>query len=193
MRDGKPARAAGIAGKAELRPLQLLSAKPVLYIANVDEADAAGGNAESRRVAEFAAAQGAGTVVISAAIEAELTQLADDDERREYLAALGLDEPGLTRVIRAGYRLLDLVTFLTVGPKEARAWTVPNGSQGAAGRRRDPHRFREGLHPRRDDLLRAISSPAAASRAPRTPARCVSRAPSMSSQDGDIMHFRFNV
>ena len=115
--------------------MQLLSAKPVLYIANVDEVDAAGGNAESRRVAEFAAKQGAQTVVISAAIEAELMQLGDDNERRDYLAALGLDEPGLIRVIKAGYRLLDLVTFLTVGPKEARAWTVPNRTKApqAAG------------------------------------------------------------
>src|SRR5579864_938823 len=128
LRDGRPARASGIAPE-QLRPLELLSAKPVLYIANVDEADAAGGNSESRCVAAFAAEQGAQTVVISAAIEAELMQLGDDNERRDYLAALGLDEPGLTRVIKAGYRLLDLVTFLTVGPKEARAWTVPNGAK----------------------------------------------------------------
>src|SRR5215472_7436638 len=98
LRDGKPARAAGIP-PAGLRPLQLLSAKPVLYLANVDEADAANGNAQSRRVADYAASQGAATVVISAAIEAELMQLSDATERADYLAALGLDEPGLERVI----------------------------------------------------------------------------------------------
>src|SRR5271156_4431492 len=105
LRDGRPARAVGIPAEA-LRPLQLLSAKPVLYVANVDEADAADGNTQSRRVADYAASQGAGAVVISAAIEAELMQLSDEAERQEYLATLGLDEPGLTRVIRAGYKLL---------------------------------------------------------------------------------------
>ena len=88
-----------------------------------------------QRVADYAAAQGAASVVISAAIEAEVAQLADEAEKREFLASLGLDETGLARVIRAGYRLLDLVTFFTVGPKEARAWTVAQGTKApqAAG------------------------------------------------------------
>src|SRR5258708_5629145 len=149
LREGKPARAAGIEPE-RLRPLQLLSAKPVLYIANVDEADAAAGNAESRRVAEYAAAQGAGTVVISAAIEADLTQLNDEAERRDYLAALGLDEPGPVRGIKAGYRPLDLWTFLTVGPKRARAWAVPNGFKAAQAAGGGPTGFGEGIIPAED-------------------------------------------
>ena len=138
LRAGEPARSAvsGVEQQKSLAALQLLSAKPVLYIANVDEASAAAGNAESRRLADYAAARGAGIVVISAAIEAELAQLADAGERTEYLASIGLEEAGLDRVIRAGYRLLDLITFLTVGPKEAHAWTVERGTRApqAAGR-----------------------------------------------------------
>jgi GTP-binding protein YchF len=138
LRAGSPARAVARTSEAydRLGALQLLTAKPVLYIANVDEASAARGNALSRRVADYAAVRGAGAVTISAAIEAELAQLADPAERREYLAALGLAEAGLDRVIRAGYALLELVTFFTVGPKETHAWTVPRGTTApqAAGR-----------------------------------------------------------
>jgi len=129
LADGHPARTAVIA--AEERPgfrmLQLLTAKPVLFVCNVDEESAATGNALSRDVEAFAAKQGAGAVVISAKIEAELAQL-EPEEQAEYLADLGLDEPGLNRLIRAGYDLLGLITFFTVGPKEARAWTVPRGT-----------------------------------------------------------------
>jgi GTP-binding protein YchF len=117
-----------------LDSLALLTAKPVLYVCNVAEADAATGNSHTERVAALAASQGAGFVVISAAIEAEIAQLADA-EQKEFLEAVGLEEPGLDRLIRAGYALLGLVTFFTVGPKEARAWTVPSGAKApqAAG------------------------------------------------------------
>src|SRR5206468_4222947 len=101
----------------------LLTAKPVLYVCNVEEASAAGGNALSAKVAARAAAEGASSVVISAAIEAEVAVLADPVEREEFLEHFGLQETGLARVIRAGYALLDLITFFTAGPKEARAWT----------------------------------------------------------------------
>jgi ribosome-binding ATPase YchF (GTP1/OBG family) len=107
--------------------LQLLTAKPVLYVCNVDEADAATGNPLSARVAERAAAEGAGAVVISARIEAEIAQL-DRDEAQLFLAELDLPEAGLDRLIRAGYALLGLQTFFTAGPKEARAWTVAAGT-----------------------------------------------------------------
>ena len=117
-----------------LRGLNLLTAKPVLYVCNVSEDDAAGGNADTARIAEKAAAEGAGMVVISASIEAEIAQLSDD-EQADYLEAIGLEEPGLNRMIRAGYALLDLVTFFTAGPKEAHAWTVRRGARApqAAG------------------------------------------------------------
>jgi ribosome-binding ATPase len=129
LRDGAPAsrvtrkpeeeRAFGI--------LQLLTAKPVLYVCNIDEDSAATGNAHSEAVAAMAAEQGAEMVVISSAIEAEIAQL-DAESRAEFLAGLGLEEMGLARVARAAYRLLDLVTFFTAGPKEARAWTIPRGA-----------------------------------------------------------------
>src|SRR5690606_14322136 len=102
-----------------LNSLNLLTSKPVLYVCNVAEADAASGNALTQAVAEMASARNAGTIVISAAIEAEVAQL-PEEEAREYLEAMGLEEAGLVRLIQAGYRLLDLITFFTVGPKEAR-------------------------------------------------------------------------
>ena len=106
-----------------------------------------------QRVFERAAAEGAKAVVISAAIEAEIATL-PADERDAFLADLGLHETGLNRMIHAGYELLGLITFFTAGPKESRAWTVHKGAQGARGGRRDPHRLRARLHPRRDHRLR---------------------------------------
>jgi GTP-binding protein YchF len=135
LRAGKPARLAQLTAEEERgwRALQLLTAKPVLYVCNVEET-AIGGNALTAKVAARAKAEGAGCVVISAKIEAELAGLAPD-ERAEYLASLGLPEPGLNALIREGYRILDLITFFTVGPKEARAWTVTTGAKApkAAG------------------------------------------------------------
>ena len=117
-----------------VRRLQLLTAKPVLYVCNVEEAAAATGNAYSARAAERAATEGAAHVVVSAAIEAEVSQL-PEAERGEFLEGLGLHDSGLDRVIRAGYGLLGLITYFTVGPKEARAWTVVGGTRApqAAG------------------------------------------------------------
>jgi ribosome-binding ATPase YchF (GTP1/OBG family) len=106
----------------------------VLYVCNVAEGDAATGNEHTRRVEEMAKQQGASSVVISAAIEAELAQL-PDGEAAEYMEAMGLKEPGLDRLIRAGYDLLHLITYFTAGPKETRAWTITKGTKapGAAG------------------------------------------------------------
>jgi GTP-binding protein YchF len=137
LRDGKPARLTEVADAEEKRVLeqaQLLTAKPVLYVCNVNEEDAANGNEYSARVFEKAKAEGAEAVVVSAAIEAEIATMPAED-RGEFLAELGLEETGLARVIRAGYKLLHLLTFFTVGPKEARAWTVEAGAKApqAAG------------------------------------------------------------
>ncbi len=135
LREGKPARLAAI--KPEERKafdmLGLLSAKPVLYVCNVEEASADKGNAYSEQVKARAAEEGAGAVVVAAAIESEIALL-PAEEQKDYLAAVGLEEPGLNRVIRAGYALLHLITYFTVGPKETRAWTIPVGTQ--ARRRR---------------------------------------------------------
>jgi GTP-binding protein YchF len=136
LREGKPARLTQISEdeEAAFKGLQLLTAKPVLYVCNVDEASAATGNAFSAKVAERAKAEGAGCVVISAKIESELAEL-PQDERAAYLADLGLQEPGLNRLIQEGYELLGLITYFTAGPKEARAWTVTRGTRApqAAG------------------------------------------------------------
>src|SRR5256885_4467877 len=137
LRESKPGRLVKPKDAEEQKALQraqLLTAKPVLYVCNVDEQDAAEGNAYSQRVFAKAAAEGAKAVVVSAAIESEIATL-PPDERDAFLADLGLHETGLTRVIRAGYELLGLITFFTAGPKEARAWTVHKGAKApeAAG------------------------------------------------------------
>jgi ribosome-binding ATPase len=137
LREGKPARLTQPRDEEEMRVFrqaQLLTAKPVLYVCNVEEDSAASGNAFSARVAAKAEAEGARSVIVSAAIEAELVSMAEE-ERGEFLESLGLHETGLARVIRAGYDLLHLITFFTVGPKEARAWTVHVGAHApeAAG------------------------------------------------------------
>ena len=130
LRDGKPARLVVPTDPEEQRlfdTAQLLTAKPVLYVCNVEESSAANGNALSAKVFEKAKAEGAEAVVVSAAIEAEISTMPAED-REVFLEDLGLTETGLARVIRSGYALLDLITFFTVGPKEARAWTVTKGA-----------------------------------------------------------------
>jgi GTP-binding protein YchF len=136
VRDGKPARLVERKPEEEklFASLGLLSSKPVLYVCNVDEASAHNGNAFSARVFARAKEEGAKAVVVSAKIESEIAVL-PAEEQAEYLEAVGLDEPGLNRVIRAGYELLGLLTYFTVGPKEARAWTITRGTKApqAAG------------------------------------------------------------
>ncbi len=133
LREGQPARL--VAVKPEERKtflgLGLLSSKPVLYVCNVEEESADKGNAFSAEVAARAKLEGAVAVVVSARIESEIAVM-PQAEQRDYLEAVGLDEPGLNRVIRAGYGLLHLITYFTVGPKEARAWTIPQGTKGPA-------------------------------------------------------------
>ncbi|MEP1520519.1 redox-regulated ATPase YchF [Ascidiaceihabitans sp.] len=136
LEDGKPARVVDIDedDKKQWTMLQLLTSKPVLYVCNVGEAEAAEGNAHAQAVADMAAAQGNSHVVISAQIEEEISQL-EPDEAVMFLEEMGLEEAGLDRLIRAGYELLHLETYFTVGPKEARAWTIPAGTSApkAAG------------------------------------------------------------
>jgi GTP-binding protein YchF len=132
---GKAGRTAVPKGEeAAAARLQLMTTKPVLYVCNVEEGSAATGNAHSARVFEMAKSQGAKAVIVSAAIEAEISQMPDAD-RAEFLASLGLEDSGLDRIIRAGHELLGLFTYFTVGPKEARAWTITRGTKapGAAG------------------------------------------------------------
>ena len=128
LNNGQPVRGQKLSDDAKeiVAPFQLLTAKPVMYIANVDEAGLSGSE-HLARVQKHAEAEGSIVVPICAAIEAELTEL-DESERQEFLQSLGLEEPGLNRVVRAGHKLLGLQTYFTVGPKEARGWTIPVGA-----------------------------------------------------------------
>jgi len=136
LQEGKPARLLEVSDDQRriFNGFQLLTSKPILYVANVDEESAASGNDFSARVDAMAEAQGAKSVTISAEIESEIAQL-KADEQAEFLETLGLREPGLDRLIRRGYELLDLLTYFTAGPKETRAWTIPAGTKApqAAG------------------------------------------------------------
>jgi ribosome-binding ATPase len=194
LRAGRPARRLSL-GEAELpifRQLQLLTAKPVLYICNVEEAAAAEGNDWSAKVGEHAAREGAAMVVISAAIEAEVAQLASAEEKREFLAHLGLEEPGLARVIRAGYRLLDLVTFFTVGPKEARAWTVQRGATAPEAAGVIHTDFERGFI-RAETIAYEDFIACGGELGAKEAGKMRAEGKDYIVQDGDVFHFRFNV
>jgi len=171
--------------------LTLLTAKPVLYVCNVDEADAASGNAHSARVIEMARAQGAKAVVISAAIEAEIAMMAADD-RTEFLGDLGLAETGLSQIIRAGYELLDLITFFTVGPKEARAWTVEKGSKAPQAAGAIHTDFERGFI-RAETMAFGDYVSHGGEAGARDAGKWRSEGKDYVTKDGDIMLFRFNV
>ena len=194
LRDGRPARLARPSDPEEARifdQAQLLTAKPVLYVCNVDEGEAATGNAHSARVFAKAAAEGAQAVVVSAAIEADIATMPPAD-RGEFLAELGLEETGLTRVIRAGYALLDLLTFFTVGPKEARAWTVAVGAKAPQAAGAIHSDFERGFIRAEtiayDDYV-ALGGEAGA----REAGKLRSEGKDYVVQEGDVMLFRFNV
>ena len=194
LREGKPARSVAVTAeqRAFFKSLQLITAKPVLYICNVEEAAASGGNAQAARVAAFAEAQGAAMVVISAAIEAEVAQLADEAEKREFLSSLGLAEPGLARVIRAGYGLLDLITFLTVGPKEAHAWTVAQGTKAPQAAGVIHTDFEKGFI-RAETISYADFVACGGEQGAKEAGKMRLEGADYVIQDGDILHFRFNV
>jgi GTP-binding protein YchF len=191
---GRPARTVALAPeqRAAFRQLHLLTAKPVLYAANVDEAAAAEGNAYSDRVKARAEAAGAGFVVVSAAIEAELAQLSDPEEKAEYLESLGLEETGLSRVIHAGYALLDLITFFTAGPKEAHAWTVPRGTraQRAAG---TIHTDFERGFIRAETIAYEDFVAFGGEQGAKDAGKMRAEGRDYVVKDGDVFHFRFNV
>nr|WP_315383771.1 redox-regulated ATPase YchF [uncultured Sphingomonas sp.] len=190
LRDGKPARLTQPKDEDEARHLrlaQLLTAKPVLYVCNVNEEDAANGNDLSAKVFAKAAAEGAQAVVVSAAIEAEIATM-PMDERGEFLGELGLEETGLARVIRAGYTLLDLLTFFTVGPKEARAWTVHRGATAPNAAGEIHSDFEKGFIRAEtiayDDFV-ALGGEAKA----REAGKLRAEGKAYIVQDGDVMHF----
>ena len=193
LHEGKPARQAQLTPEERepYRQLGLLTQKPVLYVCNVDEASAANGNDHSTRVAALAKQQGAGCIAIAARIEEELTQL-PAAERDEFLASLGLSEPGLDRLIRAGYSLLGLITFFTAGPKESRAWTVEKGARAPRAASVIHSDFEKGFI--RAEVIKyedyvAFNGEAGA----REAGRFRLEGKEYVVQDGDVMHFRFNV
>ncbi|MBY6128654.1 redox-regulated ATPase YchF [Qipengyuania aquimaris] len=194
LRDGKPARLTEPNDEEEarvLRQAQLLTAKPVLYVCNVGEEDAAKGNAFSDLVFEKAKAEGAQAVVVSAAIESELVAM-DAEDRAEYLAELGLEESGLSRVIKAGYKLLGLNTFFTAGPKEARAWTFPEGAKAPQAAGEIHTDFERGFIRAEtiayDDFV-ALGGESGA----REAGKLRQEGKEYLVKDGDVMLFKFNV
>ncbi|WP_375261394.1 redox-regulated ATPase YchF [Palleronia sp.] len=193
LEQGLPARVVDVAedDQKAWRMLQLLTTKPILYVCNVAEDEAATGNAQSERVREMAAEQNAGVVVISAQIEEEIAQL-DAEESAEFLAELGLEEAGLDRLIKAGYELLGLMTYFTVGPKEARAWTIKQGTlapQAAGVIHGDFERgFIRAETTAYDDYV-ALGGEAGAKEA----GKMRVEGKSYEVKDGDVMHFLFNA
>jgi ribosome-binding ATPase len=193
LENEEPARALGLSGDALAiaNRLQMVTLRPALYVTNVDEASAAGGNDFTRQVEEFAAKENAPTVRICGRIEEEVSVL-DEAEAREYLSGLGLDEPGLNKMIRTSYSLLDLITYFTAGEEEVRAWTVQRGStapEAAAEIHSDIQRgFIRAEVTAYADFLAAGSLSAA-----RDAGKMRLEGKEYVVQDGDIVYFRFNV
>jgi GTP-binding protein YchF len=193
LQDGKPARL--LERKAEeekaFQMLNLLTAKPVLYVCNVEETSAHDGNSFSAKVFERAKQEGAKAVVVSAKIESEIAVLPPED-MKDYLDAVGLDEPGLNRVIRAGYELLQLLTYFTVGPKEARAWTITRGTKAPAAAGVIHTDFEKGFIRAEtiayDDYVSCKGEAGA-----RDAGKFRLEGKEYTVLDGDVMHFRFNT
>jgi hypothetical protein len=193
LSDGKPATAVNPKDKAErkvLDALTLLTSKPVMYVCNVEEGSAATGNALSQKVEQMAAARGAPCVVVSAKIESEISMLGGAEEKKEFLGSLGLAETGLAKVIKAGYRLLDLVTYFTVGPKEARAWTIVNGTLAPAAAGVIHSDFEAGFI-RAETISYADYVQYEGEAGAKKAGRFRLEGKEYVVQDGDVLHFRF--
>ena len=193
LSDGQPARTVKVAAEdlKQWRMLQLLTTKPVLYVCNVSEDDAAKGNALTVRVAEMAAAQGNSHVIISARIEEELAQL-EPEEAEVFLEEMGLEEPGLDRLIKAGYALLGLQTYFTVGPKEARAWTIKAGTLAPQAAGVIHGDFERGFI-RAETVAYADYVALGGESKAREAGKLRAEGKTYLVQDGDVMHFLFNT
>ncbi len=193
LADGRPARLFQPESPEQtraLKELQLLTAKPVLYVANVDEASAASGNALSDKVVARAEREGAAYVLISAAVEAEIGQLQDPNERKEFLESMGLSETGLDRVIRTGYDLLDQITFFTAGPKEARAWTIRRGAKAPAAAGVIHTDFQKGFI-RAEKITYADYVAMGGEQGAKEAGKMSLEGKDYEVQDGDVLYFRF--
>ncbi len=191
LRDGKPARFTKLTAEEDpiYRQLQLLTGKPVLYVCNVEETSAATGNSYSAKVAEAAQAEGAGCVVISAKIESEVAGLPEAD-RAAYLGEIGLEEPGLNKLINEGYRLLGLITYFTVGPKEARAWTIPVNTKAPRAAAAIHTDFEKGFI-RADTIAYDDYTTLGGEAGAREAGKMRLEGKEYVVKDGDVLHFRF--
>lgn len=193
--EGKPARLTELKDAAEkqmLSQMQLLTSKPVMYVCNVDEGSAANGNALSAEVEKMAKAKQAPCVIVSAKIEAEISMLGSDAEKQEFLSTLGLEETGLARIIRAGYGLLNLITYFTIGPKEARAWTVINGTRAPAAAGVIHTDFEKGFI-RAETVAYSDYITANGEQGAKEAGKFRLEGKEYIVQDGDVLHFRFNT
>lgn len=194
LQEGHPAKTMDISkeDRVYFDQLQLLSSKPILYVCNVSEEEAATGNAYTKAVYDYAAANGSPAVTISAAIEAEVAALDSAEEQQEYLESLGLKETGLKLIVREGYKLLDLLTFFTIGPKEARAWTTMKGAKAPQAAGVIHTDFEKGFICAEtisyDDYITHQGEPGA-----KSAGRMRLEGRDYLTQDGDVFHFRFNV
>jgi len=192
--EGNPARETILKDedeKRQMKLLQLLTSKPVLYVCNVDEGSAAGGNALSAKVMEMAAKKKAPCVVVSARIEAEISMLPSEEDKKEFLSSLELTETGLSRIIKAGYELLDLSTYFTIGPKEARAWTITKGTNAPAAAGVIHSDFEKGFIRAEtiayDDYITYKGETGA-----KEAGKFRLEGKEYRVKDGDVLHFRFN-
>lgn len=174
------------------KQLQLLTGKPILYVCNVREDEAATGNAYAQKVAEYAAKEGARYVIISAAIEAEIANLDLEEEKQDFLTSIGLKETGLTQVIREGYKLLNLLTFFTIGPKEARAWTVRNDAKAPEAAGVIHTDFERGFICA-ETVACADYIDLGSEQAAKAAGKMRQEGREYRVKDGDVFHFRFNV
>lgn len=194
LEEGKPARTLDLTKdqKELLDEMMLLTAKPVLYVCNVDENSVVTGNELTRRFTEAVADENSGIVLISAEIESEIIQLTDPEERMIFLEEMGLQEPGVNRLIRASYELLQLITYFTAGVKEVRAWTVIKGTKAPQAAGVIHSDFEEGFIRAEvisyDDFVKYGSESAV-----KEAGKLAVEGKEYIIQDGDIMHFRFNV
>lgn len=195
LETGRPAREVILENDEEkftLIKLNLITSKPILYVCNVSEDDAATGNDLTKKVEAYAATQGAGAVIISAAIESEVAQLDTEEEKTAFLADIGLKETGLSAVVRAGYNLLDFITFFTIGPKEARAWTVKRNSKAPQAAGQIHGDFERGFICAETiaykDYVECNGEQGA-----KQAGKFRQEGREYIVQDGDVFHFRFNV
>ena len=172
--------------------LNLLSTKPVMYVSNVEESAASLGNAHSCALSELAQKSGAECIIVSAQLESEISAMGDPEEKTEFLEVMGLSESGLSRMVRAGYKLLDLITFFTVGPKEARAWTVRKGSDAIHAAAKIHTDFARGVI-KADTISYVDFESAGGETKAREAGRLRQEGRDYIVEDGDVMLFRFNV